>query len=411
MRTRALIPVITVTLLAAACGGGETEESGSTASTSTAPPTAEAASAADSSTTSTTTTAAVDDTNDPESDTTASEPALDEPTTPLAESAPVPLISIADIPDLVVAWGAATGNPLDVARRLIGFPLEINVPAASSPYGVRVELDGRNAAADWRWDWRYVASAVSEVGQIDAELPEGGPGTIEGRLHFEPLFASFGWRNVAQVISDPSSGGGGPQSVNWAYQKDDPNFALGGIAAEPISARAWVDEDIDFRDGDAVAGYTVEIALRSQPGVVAVPLLEALLREVPAVPGSRLIELTFASYDRTADSFLADEGLRYLDLTATWELVPGSETAAHERYSTALTGTAFQMGEESFFDEGFIRVTEANVDGNGVWRQPVIVLDRYPGFISVWTDDNGAVMSRIDITFEPSREVLEPLPE
>ena len=101
-------------------------------------------------------------------------------------------------------------------------------------------------------------------------------------------------------------------------------------------------------------------------------------------------------------------GVRELARGATADV---SETAAHERYSTALTGTAFQMGEESFFDEGFIRVTEANVDGNGVWRQPVIVLDRYPGFISVWTDDNGAVISRIDITFEPSREVLEPLPE
>jgi hypothetical protein len=68
------------------------------------------------------------------------------------------------------------------------------------------------------------------------------------------------------------------------------------------------------------------------------------------------------------------------------------------------------MGEESFFDEGFVRVVEATIDSNGLWRQPVIFLDRYPGFISVWQADDGTAMSSINVTLEPNRQILEPLP-
>jgi len=35
------------------------------------------------------------------------------------------------------------------------------------------------------------------------------------------------------------------------------------------------------------------------------------------------------------------------------------------------------------------------------------VLDRYEGEISVWTNDDGTVMSEVDITFEPARMPLE----
>ena len=407
MRRRVLIPFFTVAFLPASCGGGvaEVPETNATAALTTA-----ATTASTTTTSTTTTTIAAGGADDGGDDTVAVEEADDKPETPLAVSTPVPEIFLADIPDLVAAWGAGTGVPLDVARHIIGFPLEITVPAGSSPYSVRVELDGRDAGADWRWDWSYGAVATTGVGQIDAELPEGGPGTIEGRLHFDPLFAGFGWSNVAQVISDPSSGSGGPQSVNWAYRKDDLVFAIGEVAAEAVSARAWVDEDIDFRDGDDRAGYEVELALRVEPGFVAVPLLATLLGETPNPPGSRLVELDLVSYDRTDESFLADEGLRYLELRFVWELAPGSATAAKESYSNGLDGTAFQMGEESFFDEGFVRVVEATIDSNGLWRQPVIFLDRYPGFISVWQADDGTAMSSINVTLEPNREILEPLP-
>jgi hypothetical protein len=197
--------------------------------------------------------------------------------------------------------------------------------------------------------------------------------------------------------------------VNWAYRKDDPTFVIDELVAEAVGARAWVDEDIDVRNGDDRAGYAVEIALRSEAGSIVVPLLAALLAEAPQLPGSRVIELDLGSYDRTDESLFAEEGLRYLELGVVWELQPDAEEAARQSYSLGLDGTVFQMGEESFSDAGFIRVVDATVDSNGVWRQPVILLRRYPGFISVWRADDGTLRSGIDVTLEPNREILQPV--
>jgi len=67
------------------------------------------------------------------------------------------------------------------------------------------------------------------------------------------------------------------------------------------------------------------------------------------------------------------------------------------------------MGEEDFFEPGFIRVTEATVNGD-TWTQSVILLDRYPGVITVNSDpDTGEVTSTVRITIEPNREILSEL--
>ncbi|MEM8705740.1 MAG: hypothetical protein AAGE98_04740 [Actinomycetota bacterium] len=401
MRAR-LIAVLACCSLAAACGGSDDAAPATTGSTAEAPTTSV-----------TPTTPAAEETP-----TTSAAPstsaAADSTTTTAAplESTPIPVIAVEDIPALVIEWGTGAGDPLDLARRLIGFPLEIAPPAGATPYRVDVSLRGEDPTVDWRWEWTYGAYAAPDtVGDIDAELPEGGPGTIEGLLHYDPLFAAFGWSNRGQVISDPSNGGGGPQSVNWAYGDDDGSFRLGEINATPVAARAWVDEDIDFRDGPDTPGHRIDVTLEAQPNFIPVPLLEALFREVPVAPGARITEIDFRSFDRPDDSFDAEEGTRYLELSYTCELLPNSANAAREVYSTGLTGTAYQMGEEDFFNDGFITIVDGEVGADGVWRQPVIVLDRYPGEISVWTNDDGTVMSRVDVTLEPGREVLQQLEE
>ena len=77
--------------------------------------------------------------------------------------------------------------------------------------------------------------------EVDADLPEGGPGTIEGRLYYDPSKCS----GRVAAIEATSSGGGGPQSVNWAYETDSP-LTISGVDSDPIVGRAWVDEDIGF---------------------------------------------------------------------------------------------------------------------------------------------------------------------
>jgi len=399
MFPRLVVTLAFITVIVTACGGDSNDTA--TPVTTTTPMETTTSTIAASTTTAapTTTTAAPDE---PVTDATATT------TEPPLKSAPVAEIDLAEIPDLIVEWGTGDGDPLEIARRLIGFPLEIGPPPGSTPYRVDLRLFGEDTAREWRWEWTYESFAAPGVVQeIDADLPEGGPGTIEGRLHFDPQFRAFGWSNAAQVISDPSSGGGGPQSVNWSFSDDDGAFRLGDIDATPVSARAWADEDIDIRAGDPRPGHQVEITLESQPNVIPVPLLEELYRALPVAPGARLATVDFRSFERSPDSFGADLGLRYLELRFVSELLPGSAEAAREIYSTGLAGTPYQMGDLDLVNDGEIWVTEGRVDGNGVWRQPVIVLDRYEAEIGVWTNDDGTVMSEVDITFEPARMPLE----
>ena len=72
-------------------------------------------------------------------------------------------------------------------------------------------------------------------------VSKGSPGIQDfaRALPVEPQFRAFGWSNAAQVISDPSSGDGGPQSVNWSFSDDDGAFRLGDIDATPVSARGF----------------------------------------------------------------------------------------------------------------------------------------------------------------------------
>ncbi|MEM9517720.1 MAG: hypothetical protein AAGA37_00235 [Actinomycetota bacterium] len=405
-RPVSLFVAVVLALVAAACGGatddtastGNDGDEGTTtttvASTTTTAATAETTTTAAAATTTSTTTA-------PETTTTT--------TTTVPSAVTLPTVATAELPDLVVAWGNETGAPLDLAQRLIGFPLDIAPPGSTTPAAVDLRLRVADDGA-WRWEWSYSAfAAAGTVQDIDTELPEGGPGTIEGRLHYDPLFEALGWRNVGQVISDPSSGGGGPQSVNWAYSFNGENLQIGGIATQPTSARAWVDEDIGFNETEGNPGHRVDINAEVSSGSIPTPLIASLLSNLPTVDGE-LIALSLRSFTRSPDSFNADEGLRYLVLSVEWQLNSADPEAAGARYLSALSNSVLQEGDESFFDEGVIEVRPPSVGGSRDWQQSVVLLDRYLGTISMDQGDNGAVIAELDIDLEPNREILT-LPE
>ena len=376
--------------LAGACSGGSqspTTADPNRSSTSTAP----------------TTTTAEPTTTIGDTTTTAA------PTTTLALnlSEPIPATRAEEIPDLVVNWAGGTGEPLDLARRIIGFPMDIPVPEGSSAYEMSVDLSSNDAG--WNWNWSYSVVLAEPLGDIDVDLPEGGPGTITTMITFEPVITGFGWRNVSQVTSDPSSGAGGPQSVNFVYRTDEPVYRLGEIDATPGAIRIWGDMDVTFEDspfGDE-SGYRLDAAMTTQANLIPIPLLEALFKEIPVVAGARLTDLSFRTRTRSEDSYDVDEGLRYWDLEYTYSLLSDSADAAYAAYSLGLAGTVYQMGEEDFFEAGFIRTVEATISGDS-WTQPIIVLDRYPGRIEVRIDsETGEVTSTIKLTLEPNREILQ----
>ena len=393
-----LVAALTVALLATACGAGSDD----------ATPDADAAAgdeedqASSSSTSTTTTMAAVTD-DAPESTTTTSTTTTTTTTVPAVAQ---PSVTLADVPGLVAEWGAGSGEPLDLAQRIIGFPIEIPVPAGALPHRLSLDLRDLGGDAGWSWDWTYEALSAQPIGDIDAELPEGGPGTIETFVTFDPIFVSLGWADTAQVISDPSSGAGGPQSVNFAYVYNSDSYPVGGIDTIPVVARVWAEEDMIFGD-DRQPGHQIDITLETAAGNVPVPLLAALLADLPAAPGQTLTDVRFRTHERSADSFDADKGLRYIEIDATFELAAGSATDAQAAFSAGLDGATYRAGEIDFFDPEFIRAAEPTVSGD-TWTQKVIVLDRYEGEIRVTNDpSSGATTAELRIRFESNSVVLQ----
>ena len=390
-RTRLFTTVFAaLALLGAACGGGSGGEDAST-TTSTLPD------------------EVITEETPPETSSTTTTTTTTEAPGPTVE--PIPVIDVADIPALVVAWGESDGDPLELAKAIIGFPIEIAVPDNSSALNVRVEMRGRELDTPWAWDWSYEATAGDGVGigDIVITLDDNGPGSVALSDLYDPILAALGWSRTGTTGSDPSSGGGGPQSVNHVYQSDTDMFMLGEIDATTDPLFVWALEDVDFRDGPDVPGYRMSIGLDAQPNFIPVPLLEALFRQVPIAPGARLTEVTLRSLDRPEGSIDEAEGLRYLQIEYICELLPDSSNQAIDVYTNGLAGTVYQLGEESFFDEGFIEITDPQV-GDHSWVQSIIVLDRYPGEIIVTVEpETNAVTSIVRMTLEPGREVLLPL--
>ena len=322
---------------------------------------------------------------------------------------PIPVLDAHDIPDLIVAWGNGDGEPLQLAQDIIGFPIAVPTPEGTEAYSVSVDLDGRVPDLPWRWEWSYEATTDEPIPEIDVKAEQLGPGAIALSEEYGPILAELGWRHTGSTGSDPSSGAGGPQSVNHVYTFDDDTFLLGEIDATAKPLFVWTHEELIF--GTGIPGYRIDVTLEAQNNFIPVPMVEALFPEVPIAPGARLTGLTLRSRNRAADSFDADEGLRYLDIEYTCELLPDSANAAYAVYSTGLEGSIYQPGTESFFEPGFIEFEEPTINGDR-WTQRVIVLDRYPGEIFVDVDpDTGEVSSVVRITLEPNREVLQPLPE
>jgi hypothetical protein len=333
-----------------------------------------------------------------------------EPTIPAVD--PLPDIGVEDIPDLLVDWAAASEDPsvgpLDVARRFIGFPLAVPVPEGATAFRVELDVFTGDPGIDWHWEWSYSAFANTAIGDIDITLEDNGPGAVELAETYDPIMAEMGWRRTGTTASDPGDPGG-PNSVNHVYSFEGEALTVGEAVATPDPTLIWLDEDLVF-DDEGTPGYQIDVNLDLPSDVIVVPLVESLHAALPPITGSRVVEIDVSSRERDADSFDADEGLRYLQLQISMELPAGSEEAAMDTYATDLDGHVYRAGEESFFDPGFYEPSDPTVSGDA-WRQTILVLDRYPGSISITTDpDGGPAIATLDMTLEPNRELLQPLP-
>jgi len=377
-RLRAAVAVAAVALFAAACGSETTEPPAETTSSTT--------------TTSTTllpTTSTVA--------TTTTEP---EPVGPIS-------LALDEVPALVLAWGDGTGDPLELAQEIIGFPLPIPTPPNTSALAISVDMFGGDLESPWEWDWTYEVLSSDPMPEIDIHAAEDTPGEIALREFYDPIMAELGWTYSGSTGSDPGDVGG-PNSINHVYQSDEPTLTVNGLTAAPLPAFVWADEEQVF--GEGVPGYQIDVPFEFEPDLIPVPIVQTIINELPDLLGAQIVDVDILSVVRPESSFDAEHGLRYFEFSVEWALSPGTSAEVKQALSIDLGPSAFFPGEESFFDPGFVEATEPRIFGDG-WTQPMVFLDRYEGSAQVSGDDSVGATLEIDVRFEPNRTVLEELPD
>jgi len=352
MLTRSRMPLVLAALsafalIAASCGDSGTASPATTTSSQSATTTSSA----------------------PNASTTAG-PTVTIPGTPIA------VITDAEIPALVDEWGSGIGNPLDLAQRIIGYPVAIDSPTGSRAAGLSVTLDGTFPPEQpWNWHWAY--QSIS---------PEGT--TADPALAFEPQMANLGW----------SPGINSRGSHSFSYNNE--TFPLGEIDATPGGLAISVIPDLSTIDPAATGtGLDFAVDLTAQTNYIPVPMLATLFDEVPVAPGARLTSLTL-------HTTTGPDGARMIELTYVCYLFDNSAEAAKDTYSTGLAGSPYQMGVVSAANPGGIDDAAAEVV-DGLWTQPVVVLGRYPGEITVESDPStGEVVSTVQMTLTPGSPEL-----
>lgn len=367
--------LLTVAVMAAACGDGGDEVGEPPESTTT---TLDGT---------TTTTAAPDDATTTTTTTTTTVPA---PT----GAEPLPL---EDIVDLVLAWGEGDGDPLQLAKDITGFPLDIPVPNGT-PHGIGVDLFGGDTDATWEWDWTYEVLSTEPMPDIDIRADDPSPGYVALSDFYDPIMADLGYRRTGTTGSDPGDEGG-PHSVNHVYQSDAETLIVNGLEAIPEPIFAWADEEQVF--GEGVPGYQVDAPFEFEAGVVPVPLFLTLIEHFPALDDATLVDADITSWSRPEDSFDADLGLRYFDAELVWAI--DDPEGAQAQVLDELDGAVFVAGSESFFDPGFLEPEEPRINGTE-WRQTIVFLNHYEGAVTIDSEESTLELS---IRFEPGRVELQ----
>jgi len=291
---------------------------------------------------------------------------------------PIAIVTDAEIPPLIDEWGTGIGNPLDLAQRIIGFPVAIDSVPGSRAAGLSVTLDGTFPPEQpWQWNWSY--QSVSPEGTAADPLPA-----------FEPALSNLGWSSVSNS----------PGTLTAGYDSDA--FPLGEIDASPGDLNIGTIADMSSIDpAESGTGLDFTVDLTAQTNYIPVPMLATLFDEVPVAPGARLTSLTLHTTSRP-------DGSRQIELTYVCYLFDNSAEAAKETYTTGLAGSPYRAGLISASDPGTIAPASAEMV-DGIWTQPVVVLDRYPGEITIDANPaTGQVTSTVTMTLVPGAAALAP---
>ncbi|MEM8903831.1 MAG: hypothetical protein AAGF02_09030 [Actinomycetota bacterium] len=328
------------------------------------------------------------------------------PAEPVAEGA-----GLDELPELLDDWVAAEFDasiePLFLAQRIVGFPVAVPVPDASTIEVVSV--DGRPGSEDGDWDWgrRNEPIAGPDPGDVDITLDDNGPGAVALRATYDPILAALGFSYSNSTASDPGEPGG-PNSVNHVYVAEGGTIDVGGVSRIATPLFVWLDDDVvGFDDGVQTPGFRVDVGAELPEGEIPVTLVAEVTDAVPGIDGAVLDRVAVTSRTRDADSFAAEWGLRYLVLDLSWTLVPAAGLGLVGTIVDALDDPRLAAASENFFEPGTIEPSEPVETSDG-WLLDVLLLDRYPGRLSFDGTDDGEL--RLVLDLEPNRERLAPAP-
>lgn len=416
-KTVSIGSVAVIGLIGAACGGGSDES-------------APAADSAGTTTTATTTTDAADDslpsaTEAPATSSTEQPPATDpaptrppstEPAATTTTEAPLPepvTFDLATLPDLIALADQATidptVSPLAIVQQMVGFPFAIPVPEGSTLY---------TASAGFRtetFDFGYRAIAPGgAVPDIDINLDDNGPGSVEIIEIWDPVMAQLGFERNNSTASDPGDPGG-PNSVNHVYTAAEPATVINGVAGELSPVFVWSDEDLTggsySDDREILAGYRIDFDFDVVSGQgIPIPIVNALLEQLPLPDGLALREISVDLNQRAPDAYLADRGLNYISMRITWEapadLLDDVITFYTEPATLFADESTLMAGEEDWTDEGTIERTGLADYGTGSKRLALLLVQRYEATLGI--DASSDDVQPMSLTFSVDINPIAP---
>lgn len=393
-------------LVLAACGGGNDAEPAGTAG---GPETTSAPEA-------TTTTS--------DAGTTTTAPPTDETTSTAAATTTVPepepaVFDLAELPPLITDLESAvtSGDPLELARRIGGFPFEIPVPEGSVID--RIDTDVR--AADDVVFHEFTYSAVAPGGvvpDVDITLDDNGPGSVEITEIWDPIMAELGFERANSTASDPGDPGG-PNSVNHVYVPTEGAPAgVNGVPATVGNVFVWSDEDVTgaasgLDPRDPVGGYRIDADAELAPsGPLGVPLLAAIGGLVPLPDGASLDRAVLRLETRAPDAYEIDRGAHYVSISFEWTAAP---TATVDDVATFYADPLIfvddlMAAEPSFFEDGVYEPAEIGAYGDADRRLPLLLLRRYEGtlWIEAPSEADDPVTISYDVALNPTDVELAP---
>jgi hypothetical protein len=388
--------VAAASLLAASCGGGSNDDAQDDEAQVTTTEADQATSAA---------------TNPPATDPPATDPPVTEPVTTDPPVPEVPEFELDTLPGLIDEAVQATSDPsispLSIAQQLIGFPIEIPVPAGSTL--LELSADPWFSADGVLFDFTYHAVAPGgAVPDIDINADDSGPGSVQVTEIWDPIMTALGFERNGRTGSDPGDPGG-PNSVNHVYIPADPIGFYNGVPGELDPVLIWSSEDINgwaySAEREELAGYTIDIGIETAPGAgVPIPLVNALLEQFPIPDGLTLNDTSVDLRSRPESSFDADKGLFYVDVYIEWTAPAGMFDAVVEFYSdtaTIFTDPATLMaGEDDFFNQGTIEFTEWYTYGDADQRLEILLLQRYGGSLGIEVSPDGTTPMTLSFDLE-----------